>query len=319
MKRLYSVFILFTMGLFCVSCTIPHASDTTSNYESLEQTAIVHITQTFEAMPSNTPTFTPVPTDTPVPTATELPISNEDLNELLITRNDYSSNSESDISEELMITRKDSYSGTNPSEYSEDYLITRIESMQSIVTDTPEPTATVYFPDKADFISALPSPNQFVPNQRFYLTWQIKNIGTTTWSGKYKFYYSDGIQLADQSSYSITQTIAPGEILTVSLPATAPASEGTYQTTWTLQNPDGIPFYYIYYTTIVGDKTFITQVPELNPTSTPSGLEWMCSDSERSKIQGDGCVAYCSAETVEWMNNNGLECYANGERVKNEN
>lgn len=319
MKGLYSVFILIMMGFLLVSCTIPHASDTSSNYESLEQTAIVHITQTFEAMPSNTPTFTPVPTETPLPTATELPVPTENTDGLMITRNGSDPENESNFSEDLMITRNNINSETNTSEYTEDFLITRIESMQFEPTKTPEPTATVYFPDKADFVSVLPSPNQFVPNQRFYLTWQIKNIGTTTWSGKYRFYYSDGIQLADQSSYSITQTVSPGEILTINLPATAPAAEGTYQTTWTLENPDGIPFYYIYYTTIVGDRTFITQVPELNPTSTPSGLEWMCSDPERSKIQGDGCVAYCSSDTVEWMNSNGLECFANGERVKYEN
>ena len=84
---------------------------------------------------------------------------------------------------------------------------------------------------------------------------------------------------------------------------------------WILENPDGIPFYYINYVTIVGERTFITDVPELNPTETPSSLEWMCSDAERSRIQGDGCVSYCSESTVYQMELNGKACYANGERI----
>ena len=195
----------------------------------------------------------------------------------------------------------------------EEMLIERIE-----VEDSPTPlppTATVYFPDKADFVAALPSPNQFVPNQHFYLTWQLKNVGTSNWSGKYSFRYSEGIRLADQDSYAISEVIEPGGILTVTLPATAPDSEGTYKTTWVLVNPDGIPFYYLNYVTIVGDRTFITAAPELNPTVTPSSLSWMCSDPERSLIQGEGCRDYCLPEVVLQMGLEGLTCYADGERV----
>ena len=195
----------------------------------------------------------------------------------------------------------------------EEMLIERIE-IQDSPTPIP-PTATVYFPDKADFVSALPSPNQFVPNQHFYLTWQLKNIGTSNWSGKYSFHYSEGIRLADQDSYGINEVIEPGGTLTVTLPATAPDAEGTYKTTWVLVNPEGIPFYYLSYVAIVGDRTFITAAPELNPTATPSALSWMCSDPERSLIQGDGCRDFCLPETVLQMGIEGLTCYADGESV----
>ena len=100
------------------------------------------------------------------------------------------------------------------------------------------------------------------------------------------------------------------------MPATAPAAEGTYQTTWVLINPDGIPFYYLNYVTIVGDKTFITAEPGLDLTATPSSLAWMCSDAERSRIQGDGCLEYCSPEVVYQMEAEGYVCYANGESVR---
>ena len=273
-KRLIFLLSSIIAGIFAASCSMPKPTNPEEEYKIIEQTAAAHITQTIEAMPTATPTFTPVPTDTPEPTPTNIPIPTEDPN---------------------------------------DYLITRMEDIPTMVP--PEPTATVFFPDKADFVSVLPSPNQFVPNQHFYLTWQIKNTGTTTWSGKYRFYYSNGIQLADQASYTIPENVEPGGIMTIMMPATAPSSEGTYQTTWTLENPDGIPFYYVYYTTIVGDQTFITEVPELNPTATPSSLDWMCSNADRSLIQGDGCATYCSVDVVKQMNQNGYDCFVNGEKV----
>lgn len=278
-RKKYPFLILFFTGILCSSCSLLHTPESKVDYEMIEKTAAAHITQTFEALPTNTPTFTPEPTSTftPEPTATAIPLPTEEPIEYMITRNE--------------------------------------DTNQVVPTEIPEPTATVFFPDKADFVSVLPSPNQFVPGQRFYLTWQIKNTGTSTWSGKYRFYYSNGIQLADQSTYSITETVAPGAILTITMPATAPSSEGTYQTTWTLENAEGIPFYYVYYTTIVGDQTFITAVPELNPSATPSTLEWMCSDPERSKVQGDGCTTFCTNEMIDYLVRNGADCYANGERV----
>ncbi len=273
------VFIILSIVFAAMSagCSLIGPKEEPIDYKALEQTAAVHLTQTFEAMPTATSTFTPVPTNTPEPTATDEP---------------------------------------TPTEVEEEFLIEHVE-VQDSPTPIP-PTATVYFPDKADFVAALPSPNQFVPNQHFYLTWQIKNSGTSTWSGKYQFYHSDGIQLADQESYEISEVVAPGEILTITVPATAPETMGTYQTTWTLKNPEGIPFYYQYYTAIVGDRTFVTAAPELEPSATPSSLDWMCSDPERSILQGNGCTEYCTASVVQQMAEKGRTCYANGESVSND-
>lgn len=275
MNKKIPAIIFLILSVLLSGCSVLPGREPTPDYKTLELTAAVRLTQTFEALPTSTDTPTPVPTSTPEPTATptEIPLPTEAEEEFLITRGE------------------------------EEYLITRNEP-----TIPPEPTATVYFPDKAAFDSALPSPNQFVPGQHFYLTWKLKNTGTTTWSGKYKFYYSEGTHLADQNSYEISETVEPGGFLTVVLPATAPAETGTFKTTWTLQNPDGIPFYYVNYVAIVGERTFITDVPELNPTATPSSLRWMCSDPERSLIQGSGCEEFCAALARDSI------CYVDGEQ-----
>lgn len=278
-RRLFHILLPIIFGLAVSACSILNTPDKAVDYASIEQTVSAHLTQTFEAMPTATNTFTPVPTSTYTPEPTATDIPTATEN-----------------LDEFLISRNEELTPTIP----------------------PEPTATIVFPDKADFVMVLPSPNQFVPDQHFYLTWQIKNTGTSTWSGKYDFHYSSGIQLADQTSYEITNVVEPGGLLTITMPAKAPSSEGTYQTTWVLENPDGIVFYNVYYTVIVGDQTFITEVPELNPTATVSSLEWMCTDPERSMVQGDGCLTYCSPEVVAEYEKNGVGCYALGERVKYE-
>lgn len=269
------LFISIAVVIIFSGCSVLFPKEEEVDYKMLEQTAMIRITQTFEAMPTATPTFTPLPTNTPEPTATDTPAPTP-------------------TEEEVFLIEK-----TGP---------------QASPTPVP-PTATVYFPDKADFTAVLPSPNQFLPGQHFMLTWQLKNTGTSTWSGKYTFRYSDGVQLADQNDFVISDVIEPGGILTVTMPATAPGAEGTYQTTWVLTNPDGVPFYWVSYTAIVGDKTYITAEPALNPSATPDSLAWMCSDPERSRIQGDGCFDYCSPEVAAEMEAAGTGCYAYGESV----
>ena len=183
-------------------------------------------------------------------------------------------------------------------------------AVEIVVTDTPR----VSLADKAEFVSVLPSPNQFKVGQVFNLTWQIKNVGISTWSGKYKFFHLDGIRLANQDTFAIDTTVEPGGILTVSMLATAPDTEGSYQTTWAISNPDGIVFYNVYYNLIVGDTTYITDIV-IDTTATPSSLDWMCSDPDRSILQGSGCKDYCTDAVILSMAEAGKTCYANGTRL----
>ncbi len=182
-------------------------------------------------------------------------------------------------------------------------------------------TSAVVNPYKAEVIGVFPSPNQFTPGQTFVLSWQIKNTGTAVWSGKYSFKHTDGIQLASSDSAPISDVIEPGNVLTLSLNAAAPTDYGDYKTTWTLYTPEGIPFFYVYYNLTVGDKSYITSLPSVstitptpNGTMTPSSLQWMCGDLERSKIQGSGCEQFCNSYGYSLRSSN-EDCYVNGNLV----
>lgn len=238
MKKRFFLILLFICLM--AGCTANTSNQDSVDFAVLEQTAFVQITQTWEARP--TKTFTPEPTDTeepvlPIQRPTETPVTAD---------------------EPEMITR-----GSDDEEA--DKMISRQVEAADVPTEVPptaEPTATVYFPDHAQYISVLPSPNYFKANQKFYLTWEIKNTGTSTWSGKYKVYHSSGAPLADSETYQIDTPVEPGSVLKLSLPATAPENEGEFDTTWSIENPDGIVFYNVYYHFIVGDVTYITAVPD---------------------------------------------------------
>lgn len=187
-----------------------------------------------------------------------------------------------------------------------------IPSLQS-GTGQSTATSSAVYPYAVEFISSSPYPNQFLPGQKFTLTWQFKNTGTTNLSWKTRFYHQNGIQLADQSSYSIDQSVEPGDTLTISMPATAPAEHGTHKTEWVFQDPNGIIFFTVYYLAIVGDQSFITDEPG-SPTSTPNSLYWMCSDPNRSNIQGNGCTEYCRLNGGSMLQS-GVSCYSMGVQV----
>lgn len=169
-------------------------------------------------------------------------------------------------------------------------------------------------PYKAEVASISPFPNQFLPGQKFTWTISLKNIGSTTWSGKYGFSYSKGVQLANSSSVQIDTVTPPGGILTLNLPATAPDQLGTHQSEWKLTRPDGVAFFYIYYNAIVGDTTFITSEPNAPATQTPNTLEWMCSDAGRSNIQQAGCEEFCRTNAAVMLSK-GKPCYSYGNQI----
>lgn len=129
-------------------------------------------------------------------------------------------------------------------------------------TNTPEPTATEtqepvaqvtnaegttialcdkYSWDVATVDVNVPDNTVMSPGQEFIKTWKIKNIGTCTWGEGYSIIYSYGDEM-DGVAQALTAAIAPGEEVEVSVVFKAPDLPGSYQSFWTLQNPQGIAF-----------------------------------------------------------------------------
>ncbi|MDO9546798.1 MAG: NBR1-Ig-like domain-containing protein [Pelolinea sp.] len=109
-------------------------------------------------------------------------------------------------------------------------------------TDTPEgpPTDTPEPCNRAKFISeTIEDGTDFDPNESFTKTWRLRNDGTCTWNANYKLVFVDGDQLSGPSTKNLTQSVAPGEQVDISVNLKAPGSGGTYKGFWKVADDEG--------------------------------------------------------------------------------
>ncbi|NUM46203.1 MAG: DUF1080 domain-containing protein [Anaerolineales bacterium] len=98
--------------------------------------------------------------------------------------------------------------------------------------------------DDATFVEdvTVPDDTAFPANHSFVKTWRLKNDGTCTWDSSYALVFDSGEQMAGTSPTPLPKVVAPGETVDVSLSLTTPATGGTYQGDWLLQNGQGVKF-----------------------------------------------------------------------------
>jgi len=119
-------------------------------------------------------------------------------------------------------------------------------------TQTPAPSATGSVSataavtqgsgtDKADFVSdvTVPDGTSFTSGKAFVKTWQLKNTGTNPWTTSYALVFVRGDQMGGPASVPLSQTVAPGATVNLSVNLTAPATLGTYTGFWMLRNAAG--------------------------------------------------------------------------------
>lgn len=111
----------------------------------------------------------------------------------------------------------------------------------------PQPTATLPSPTAtpkpvpcnwASFIKdvSVPDGSSFASGQKFTKTWQLKNIGTCTWTKDYDLVFSDGSAMSAPAAVSLTKEVRPGETIDVSVELVAPSKAGSYKGYWMLRN-----------------------------------------------------------------------------------
>lgn len=75
----------------------------------------------------------------------------------------------------------------------------------------------------------------------FTKTWRVKNDGNCAWADGTKLVRVSGTDFCSHDSYSVAPTAA-GTTTDLSIDCTAPASAGTYKSTWQLKSSEGILF-----------------------------------------------------------------------------
>jgi len=112
-------------------------------------------------------------------------------------------------------------------------------------TSTPTVTSTPIPCNWAKFISDVTVPDgwETTPSDHFTKTWQLKNIGTCTWTSGYSLVFDHGDQMSAPASQQLTPgTVAPGETIDVSVNLVSPNVAGTYQGYFKLRASDSTLF-----------------------------------------------------------------------------
>ncbi|NJC98200.1 MAG: hypothetical protein FIB03_18010 [Anaerolineae bacterium] len=95
----------------------------------------------------------------------------------------------------------------------------------------------------AQFVAdvTVPDGTKFEQNATFKKTWRLKNIGTCAWNGV-TMIFDSGTQMGSVSSVAVSNGIAPGQTVDVSVDMTAPNTAGHYIGYWKFKSDQGAIF-----------------------------------------------------------------------------
>ena len=96
----------------------------------------------------------------------------------------------------------------------------------------------------------VPDGTDFKPGEAFIKTWRLHNSGTTTWTSEYNLAFLGGAQMSAPPSVPLTSSVAPGDMVDVSVNLVAPQENGTYRGYWKMRNPGGQFFDFAFYVEI---------------------------------------------------------------------
>ena len=98
--------------------------------------------------------------------------------------------------------------------------------------------------NQVQFISDLTAPDgsTFTLGAAFTKTWRLKNIGTCTWTTTYSLVWVSGDAIGAPGSVRLPVSVAPGQMLDISVKLVAPTTSGNFKGLWKLSNASGTQF-----------------------------------------------------------------------------
>jgi hypothetical protein len=115
-------------------------------------------------------------------------------------------------------------------------------------TNTPVPPTATNIPipcDRASFVEDVTYPDntEVAAGTTFVKTWRLRNNGSCTWNSSYALVFDRGDAMNGPASAQLTTgSVAPGQLIDISVTLKAPSSTGTYQGYWKLRNGGGAIF-----------------------------------------------------------------------------
>lgn len=113
----------------------------------------------------------------------------------------------------------------------------------SIILPGSNPTATAIGCYNSALVSeTIPAGSKMDPGERFEKTWTIKNTGTCDWARDFMFEFAGGYDFQGADRVRITQKVAPGATVDISMSIDAPSDSESYSSSWRMTTDDGSSF-----------------------------------------------------------------------------
>jgi hypothetical protein len=95
--------------------------------------------------------------------------------------------------------------------------------------------------DKGEFVAdiSIPDGTSIGPEKKFVKTWQLRNVGKTTWTTDYALIFIDGDLMGATPSVALEKEVAPYDKIDISVEMVAPSTPGKYRGYWMMRNADG--------------------------------------------------------------------------------
>lgn len=188
-------------------------------------------------------------------------------------------------------------------------------TQQAIMTNTPLPTATPAItntpvPPTATPIpptpTAVPIPcnaasfitdvtvkdwSTLYASESFVKTWQIKNVGSCSWTKDYKIFFFGGNQMEAGSAIAFPSVVNPGDSVNLSISMVAPSSAGDFSGSWMLKAANGVVFGVgSTYNVPLTVNIKVASIPAAKDPNTKYDLvKYMCSANWRTNAGTIGC------------------------------
>jgi hypothetical protein len=132
-----------------------------------------------------------------------------------------------------------------------------------VVLVTPLPSPTPQPCNAAGFVAdvTVPDGTVFSPGANFTKTWRLRNTGTCTWNTSYDLVFYDGNSMNGPVSVDLPGSVAPDQVIDVSVNLSAPTTSGTYRGNWKLRTDGGLLF------GLKNNRPFYVEIKVENPTS----------------------------------------------------
>lgn len=164
----------------------------------------------------------------------------------------------------------------------------------------------------------VPDNTQFAPGQSFTKTWRLTNSGTCTWSKEYTLELFSGEKMGAPASVALTQNVAPGQSIDISVDMVAPSNPGTYQGNWKLRNaaktwfgigPGGVSPFWVRIvvagsgTATVAPTASTPHVGTLTPIPTILPVTATATTGSGAKIKVSGTVSLTPGDQLDFDSN----------------